>query len=281
MNTKNGGLYILGAAILFSLGGVCSKFNGWSGITLNGARCFLALIPLGIYILCKKHKLVFNLRNILGGVCLFLTTTLCMMANKMTTAANAIILQYAAPIYIILYRRIFKKIRSGFIDIITCALVFAGLVFFVIDSLSAGGMAGNIIAVLSGISYAGFCIMGEEHRTDNMSMIFIGFAISAAIGLPFTALETDFSFVTVATACILGFFQIGLAYILFGIGLERTGAVTTSLISTIEPILNPILVALIYKEKMGTTAVIGAITVIAAILAYNIITGRKKDRASQ
>ena len=277
MKNKLGGLYIFIAASLFSLGGVCSKFNGWSGMTLNGARCFLSLIPIGLYLIITKHKLRFNLKNIFGGVCLCVTALLCMIANKTTTAANAIILQYIAPVYVILYRRVFKKIRSGLTDILTCAVVLIGLVVFLSDSLSVGGMFGNIMAVLSGIAYATFCILGGDGDTDNMTMILVGFSLGAIIGMPFMAFETDFSLISVGTALILGFFQMGLAYILFGIGLERTGAVTTSLISTVEPILNPILVALLYKEMMGTAAIIGAAIVIAAILAYNIITGRKKE----
>ena len=213
----------------------------------------------------------------MGALCQALTTTLCMLANKMTTAANAIVLQYAAPAYIILYLLIIKKQRQQWQDIMACILVFIGLICFFIDGLSIGGMLGNVLAAVSGVTFAGFCITGSREGADNISMITFGFMLSAIIGVPFIATETDFSALTLSMAAILGIFQMGIAYICFGIGLKSTGAVATSLISGLEPILNPVWVALIYKETMGKTALIGAVIVIVAILGYNVVTAKKAE----
>ncbi len=271
---SKGALLVFLGATLFSIGGVCTKFSTWNGFSVNGARSMLAVIVIGAYIVITKHRLVFNKRTAMGAVLLFLTTTLCTLGNKMTTAANTIVLQYAAPIYVVLFMWIFRKQRPKGLDIAACVLVFAGLVCFVVDGLSVGGMTGNILAALSGVTYAGFCITGADEKADSISMIFFGFCIGTATEAPFIAAETDFSTMNILMMLALGVFQMGTAYILFGRGLALAGAVTSSLVSGIEPILNPIWVALLYKESMGTMAVIGAVIVIGAILTYNVLNAR-------
>ena len=176
------------------------------------------------------------------------------------------------------FTAIFFRRRPGKLDLVTCAAVLGGILFFFVDSLSAGGMVGNVLALISGISYAGVFMMNDMPEGDAISSVFWGDVFSAVVGLPFVAMETDFSATAVVSVLILGVFQVALAYILLTIGLKTTPPVTASLVSGIEPVLNPILVAVFYHEMIGPTALVGAVIVVGSVVAYNVICGRREHK---
>lgn len=215
---------------------------------------------------------------LLGALAVCGTNILFSIANKMTTAANAIVLQFTAPIFVMVFTAIFFRRRPGKLDLVTCAAVLGGILFFFVDSLSAGGMVGNVLALISGISYAGVFMMNDMPEGDAISSVFWGDVFSAVVGLPFVAMETDFSATAVVSVLILGVFQVALAYILLTIGLKTTPPVTASLVSGIEPVLNPILVAVFYHEMIGPTALVGAVIVVGSVVAYNVICGRREHK---
>lgn len=271
---QRGTLYVFLAAALYSIGGLCMKVIPWSGTAINGGRTAVALVVIGVYLIAVRHPLRFNRWILLGAVSVFATNLLFSIANKMTTAANAIVLQFTVPIFVMLFSLLFFKRRPTRLDTAACIVVFGGIVFFFADSLSMGGMAGNAIALLSGITYAGVFMMNDMPDSDAISSVFWGDVLSAVVGLPFLVRETDFSLVPVVSLLILGVFQVAVAYIFLSIGLKTTPAVTASLVSGIEPILNPILVAVFYGEEVGALALIGAAIVIIGVVGYNMIKTR-------
>jgi drug/metabolite transporter (DMT)-like permease len=213
----------------------------------------------------------FNRWIFLGALSVFGCNVLFSLANKLTTAANAIVLQFTVPIFVMLFSLVFFHRRPTWLDAAACAVVCGGIVFFFLDSLSMGGGLGNVLALLSGVAYAGVFLMRETPDGDAISSVFWGDMLSAVTGLPFLLRETDFSAVPVVSLVVLGVFQVGMAYILLTIGLRTTPPVTASLVSGIEPVLNPILVAAFYGEKMGKLALVGAAIVIFGVVAYNIL----------
>lgn len=215
-------------------------------MSINGARTAVALVVIGLYLWAIRHKPRMNRWVLLGALAVCGTNILFSIANKMTTAANAIVLQFTAPIFVMVFTAIFFRRRPGKLDLVTCAAVLGGILFFFVDSLSAGGMVGNVLALISGISYAGVFMMNDMPEGDAISSVFWGDVFSAVVGLPFVAMETDLSATAVVSVLILGVFQVALAYILLTIGLKTTPPVTASLVSGIEPVLNPILVAVFY-----------------------------------
>lgn len=271
---QKGTLYVFLAAALYSIGGLCMKVIPWSGTAINGARTAIALVVIGIYLIIVKHPLRFNRWILLGAVSVFSTNLLFSIANKMTTAANAIVLQFTVPIFVMLFSLLFFRRKPTKLDLAACVIVFGGIVFFFADSLSMGGGLGNALALLSGVTYAGVFMMNDMPNSDAISSVFWGDVLSAVVGLPFLVRETDFSFVPLFSLLILGVFQVAVAYILLSIGLKTTPPVTASLVSGIEPILNPILVAVFYGEEMGVFALIGAAIVIVGVVGYNVIKGR-------
>lgn len=272
---QRGTLFVFLAAVLYSIGGLCIKVIPWNGLSINSARNVVALLVVGGYLAVSGHRLRLNRWIALGAVSVCGTNVLFSMANKLTTAANTIVLQFTAPIFVILLAVLFWRKKPERLDLAACALVLAGVVCFFVDSLEMGGMLGNVLALISGLSYAGVFLLNDLPNADPISSVFWGDAASVVIGLPFLLRETAFTPTAVISVAILGAFQVGLAYVLMCIGLRTTPAVTASLISGIEPVLNPVLVAVFYGEKIGRLALVGAVIVVASVVGYNVIRGRR------
>jgi drug/metabolite transporter (DMT)-like permease len=199
------------------------------------------------------------------------TNVLFSCATKLTTAGNAIVLQFTAPIFIMIIEAAAYGKKPGKFDLTVCSIVFAGIILFFIDGLSSGNMLGNALAVCSGFTYAFVMMMNEMKDGDSWSSTFLGHSLGALIGLPFF-LTTDFSTSTASTwaaALALGAVQMGTAYILLNYGLQTTPPITAILITGIEPVLNPIWVALFYHEMLTPLSMAGAVIVLITVMYYN------------
>ena len=267
----NGIFLVLIAAALFSMGGLCIKMVPWSPLAINGARSLISVMVLAAYLKIIKHKIVINPAVLFGAVCMTGTTSLYCAANKLTTAANAIVLQFTAPIFVILLMWALKKERPKKLDILACVVVFFGIICFFVDGLLVGNMLGNFIAVLSGVCYAGVFMMNSFERSDAISSVFLGHALSAVTGIGFVFRETDFGSRTMLGIILLGVFQMAIAYIFMSKGLQQVSAITASLTTAIEPILNPLLVAFFWGEMISPLSLVGAAIVVIGVIGYNLI----------
>ena len=270
LKQSKGIFYVLMAAVLFSIGGLCIKLIPWSPLAINGARNFISVILIGIYLIVTKHMLVISPAVIFGAVCMTGVTTLYCNANKLTTAANTIVLQFTAPVFVIFLMWLFFKERPKKADLVASGVVFVGILCFFVDGLSTGHMLGNILAVLSGVAYAGVFMMNSFEKSDSLSSIFFGQALSAVTCVWFVFGETDFGAIALGGIFALGIFQLALAYIFMAKGLDEVPAVTASLTTAIEPILNPLLVAGFYHETVTPLSLVGAIIVVSGVVGYNV-----------
>lgn len=275
-----GPLMMLIASILFATGGILCKLIPWSPLAINGVRNLLGGLLIGAYLLATHHKLKFNLKILFGAICMCGVTTLFIVANKLTTAANAIVLQYTAPIWIILLSVLILKKKPHAREIITILVVLVGIVLFFIDGIGAGNTWGNIAAVVAGVFYAGLFLLNSLPGADALSALFIGQLGTGIILSPLVIKETDFSAVPIIAVVALGIFQVGLAYIFFNLATSHTSPVTASIINGVEPILSSVLVAVFWGEMLTPLSLIGAVIVVAAILIYNILTSHKSSAVS-
>jgi drug/metabolite transporter (DMT)-like permease len=201
-------------------------------------------------------------------------------ANKLTTAANAIVLQFTMPAWLILLLWMFFHERPTRSSLVACVVFFLGITCFFFDQLSPEGLWGNILAVVSGIAYAGVFLFKRIPGCDFESAAIISFAACAVFGIPDLMRETDFAPMTIAAVVALGVVQVGLAYVFLSKGLDLVDPVTASLTSTIEPILNPLLVAVFIGEMIGPLSLVGAILVIGSATVYNVHAARKPANTS-
>ncbi len=267
-----GTLSMIAASLCFSTGGLLIKLIPWNPLAINGIRNLIACVVIGIYILVTHHRIKFNLTVIIGAISLAGVTTLYSIANKLTTAGNTIVLQYTAPIWIVIMMYLFFGQKPDRTSLISIFIVFVGILCFFFEGLSTGKWLGDLLALLSGIFYAGVFMLNTFEKGDALSSVFFGQLFCGITLSPLVTHETDFSGPVLLAVFVLGAVQVGLAYIFFTTGTKYTNPVTASIINAIEPILNPILVAIFYGEVLGPVSLIGAAIVVFGILYYNLRT---------
>lgn len=277
---QKGTLFVFLASIFYSLGGICMKGIPWSGMAVNGGRTAIAVVVMAIYMSLTNQKLRLNFWVVLGALAVSCTNILFAIANKMTTAANAIVLQYTAPIFVIVLTALFMRKRPGRLDLVACAVVFGGVLCFFVESLSGGSLTGDMLALISGVTYAVVFMLNDLPDGDALSAAFFGHVISAVVGLPLVFRETVFDATCMVSLLVLGVFQVGFAFICLGEGLKTTPAVTASLVSGLEPVLNPILVALFYPgvDKIGFISLLGAVIVVGGVIGYNVLLAKQEQK---
>ena len=272
MSAENkGNLYILATAILWSTGGLLIKFVPGNAVAINGARSLIALLFFCIY--RKGIRIKVNRYILLAAFCLTMTNLLFVIANKMTTAANAIVIQYMAPIYVLIWDCIYRKTAPKRQQCLIVLMAFAGMVLFFLDKLEGGQMLGNLVALASGVTFSGVYFVNSlpEASSDDSSMI--AFFMSFLISIPFLGDVRMMDGTSIAALLALGIFQVGLPYVLFAKGTKLTSPVSASLIGLLEAILNPVWVFLFYGEQPGRYALAGAAIILLAV-GLNVVTGR-------
>ena len=250
------------------------KLIPWNPLAINGARNAIAAVVIGLYILATHHKLKFNPTVLVGAISMAGVTTLYAIANKLTTAGNTIILQYTAPIWIVILLFLFFGQKPDRTSLISILIVFVGILCFFFEGLSTGKWLGDLLALLSGIFYAGVFMLNSFEKGDALSSVFFGQLACGIFLSPMVLRESVFTAPVLLAVFVLGAVQVGLAYIFFTTGTKYTDPVTASIINALEPILNPVLVAIFYGEMLGRLSLVGAVIVLTGILYYNIRSKR-------
>jgi drug/metabolite transporter (DMT)-like permease len=235
-------------------------------------RCTIAAITFGI--IFRKRILLFNKMTFLNSVFYAAILITFVISTKTTTAANAIFLQSTAPIYVLIFEPIFNKTKYERINIITVAVCVIGMLLFFVGKLEPGHIEGNIIALLSGVAFASFFLgMKNNDPKFQQSSIFYGNILVALISIPFLFSLEVLRVEDLWMVSFLGVFQIAIAYAFFSSGLKRIYAVEASIISMIEPVLNPVWVFIGYGETPTIFAIIGGLIIISAITTRTLIAG--------
>ena len=265
-------LCVFASALLFATGGLFFKIIPWDAMAISSARSILAGLALLVFLLLRGHRFRINGTVLITAGALTVTNTLYALANKLTTAGNTIVLQFTMPVFVILIMFLFFHRKPTALEIATCAVTLLGIVLFFVDSLSAGNMLGNLLALISGLFYGIFFVWNSREDSEPFTSILLSYAAAALIGLP-ALLRTDVAGSAPGTLLAvlgLGLLQQAAGHLLFAVGIKGTPAVTASLISGIEPILNPVLVAVFYHEMLSPLSLFAAGLVLCAVLFYNI-----------
>jgi drug/metabolite transporter (DMT)-like permease len=262
-------LLLLLAALCWSLGGVLIKSIDWPPMAIAAGRSAVA-IP--IMLLCVgRPRFSFSPAQIGGAIAYALTVALFVFATRMTTAANAIFLQYTAPIYVAIIGRWYLGERALRIDWLVIAVALVGIALFFFDRLTVAGFWGNIVALGSGITFALLVLfLRKEKAGSPVASIILGNLIVALAGIPFMLGEPlDVS--SRWRLLLLGAVQLGLPYVLYGVAIKHVTALEATLIPLIEPVLNPLWVMLALGERPGPWAIFGGTLVLAAVLARGLL----------
>lgn len=266
---------LIGCALLWSIGGLLIKMVSLHPMAIAGVRSLLAAGVFMVFL--RKPKFTMSFAQIGCAVAYTGTVTLYVFANKLTTAANAILLQYTAPIFVaflswwILKERITKR------DWISIAIVMGGMVLFFMDNLNTGNVLGNVLAILSGLCFALEVVFLRLQKSGSpFESILFGNILTFIIGIPFM-----FQKVPTVTDCVglllLGIFQLGIAYFLYGFASKHVSALEMLLIPVIEPILNPVWVFAATGEKPGTWALAGGLIVLSTLTIRCIPAAKRSN----
>ncbi len=261
-------------ALLWSSSGLLVKIIHWQPLSIFGARSLIASVVFAIYL--RQVRFRWTRLQIAGAVGYAAAQLLFIMATKLTTAANAIFLQYTAPIYIALFGYWFLGEHPQRSDWIAMPVIFAGLLLFFGDKLSRDGLTGNVLAILSGMAMAAMmlCMRAQKARVP-AETILLGNILSAIIGLPFSLRET-WTPSDISIILYLGVFQIGLSFLFYSTAIKYVPAIESTLILTLEPILNPFWVFLVLGEIPGQLALVGSALVLGAVTARAISGTREQ-----
>ena len=275
-----GPILVFLSGVCFSLGGLFLKYIPWNPLAINAARNAVAFVFVFIYLKIIGHKIIFNRTVLIGALAISVTQGLYCIANKLTTAGNAIILQFTVPIWVMVISALLFRKKPTKLDIGAAAIVMIGVLFFFIDGIQAGNMLGNMLALISGVTYSGVFLMNATPESDSYSSTFFGMILNMLIGLPWL-IKTDFAAtqsITWVVILLMGIVQVACAFILLSTGLKTTSPIAASLISGVEPVLNPVWVAIFYGEVLTPLSLVGAVMVLLAVTVYNILLIKQQQR---
>lgn len=260
-------LFVLAAAILWSTAGAAIKsVDSMTAWQIAGGRAIFAFAALAA--LAPEARRRPDRRTAAVALAYAATTILFVLANRLTTAANAIFLQDAAPLWVLLLSPLLLGERPTRAELRLVPVYLAGLSLFFLDRLEPGAAIGNALAVLSGFAFA-FLIVGLRGLRSGGAdaAVALGNLLAFAIALPGAARDFHPSTKDVAICAFLGVFQLALAYACLNRGLRGVSAVEGSLLALLEPVLNPIFAFLLAGERPGPWAIAGGAVILGATVA--------------
>jgi drug/metabolite transporter (DMT)-like permease len=273
-------LLVLAAAVLWSTGGLFIKANSLSPFELSFGRSFLAAITVAI--VTRREGFGVNSVSMLASVLYAALLVLFVAATKLTTAANAIFLQYTAPVYVLLLEPFFYKEKFRLRDATTVAVCVCGMSLFFVGKLQPNDIKGNLVALASGVCFAFYFLLLRHNKSravNRASSVIYGNLLVVIVCGPsfFSAVSRGISGSDLMGMAYLGIIQIGVAYLFFTLAMARgVRSLDAGIIGYIEPVLNPIWVFLFLKERPSTWAILGGAIIVSAVVFHMVTDARAK-----
>ena len=248
------------------------KLVDWNPVAIAGTRSGIA--GLVMLALVRKPKFSKSKTQFAGAVFYTLTLILFVTANKLTTAANVIMLQYTAPIWVALLGAWLLKEKTLKVDWLAIAVVMAGMMLFFMGDLGGGKLLGNVLSIMSGVFLALTVVfMRLQKDGSQIEMTLLGNLLTFLVSLPFI-FQSMPDMKSIIGLILLGVFQLGISYTLFSLAVRHVTALEAILIPVIEPILNPVWVFLVTGEQPSGLAMLGGLIVVLAVTLRSFYISR-------
>ena len=255
---------LLLAALLWSLAGVLIKGITWPPLAIAGGRGFIA--ALFLLATCRGLRFTWSPVQLGAAVAYASCTVTFVIANKLTTAANAILLQYTAPIWVALLGAWLLREKPTRADWLATAAALGGMALFFANELRLVSVLGNLIGVLSGVSFAVMAVLMRKQKDSSaVESIILGNLLGFLIGLPSIWSAPPLTAPGGVALLLLGVVQLGLAYLMYARAIKHVTALESVLLPVIEPILNPVWVMIAFGEKPAPLALLGGALVVGAV----------------
>lgn len=279
-----GSLLVFASALCWSFSGILGKNLSWNGFSKTGVRAIVAVIVYALY--RKSFKVRLSKSTWIGALGVSLTSLLYMLALTLTTSANAIVLQYSMPVYVVALNYLLFKTKPTFKQLIVVPLLMLGVALCCLGG-SVGGeelrhqMAGNLIALLSGLTFSLVFLAGRMRSADSVEYTYFGNCLSLLLVVSvFFDKNVRFGFsVDIMKDWLLILLMglsLGMGYLLLGIGLKSASPLSAAVLENLEPALNPVWVFLFLGERPGTLGIIGCAIVIVTVTLYSILPEKRK-----
>ena len=269
-------LAMVATAFLWSIAGLFIKVIDWHPFAIAGARSLVSSLVILAWL--KRPRIHWSPAQVGAALAQTATMLLFVAANKTTTAANAILLQYVGPVFTAIVGAWLLKERARWEHWVAFVFVAAGMVLLFMDKLGGGRLLGNVLGLLSGLTFS-FCYVFLRMQKDGspLESMLLAHWFAAAIGLGVSLFLPcpTFTWKAAGAIAMLGVFQVGVAAILFAAAIKRVTAVSANLIAVIEPVFNPVWVFLALGERPGLNAIIGGAIIILAVTGASIISARR------
>jgi drug/metabolite transporter, DME family len=274
-------LLVVGAAILWSTGGLFIKVTQLSAFELSFGRSLLGAITIIVF--TRREGFGINRITALTSILYAALLLLFVMATKLTTAANAIFLQYTAPVYVLLLEPLFYKEKFRGRDFVTVAACLVGMSLFFVGKLRSQDVSGNLLALGSGVCFALFFLLlrhSKARHVNRASSTIYGNLLVVLICAPafFGAAQRGIGPADFGVIGYLGIVQIGFAYLLFTSAMARgVRSLDAGIVGYVEPVLNPLWVFLFIGERPSGWAIIGGTIIIVSVIAHMLTdaTGKR------
>src|SRR6267143_2052809 len=274
-------LFVLAAAILWSTGGLFIKWVTLSGLELSFGRSLLAAITVAIF--TRREGFGLNTVTALASVLYAALLLLFVLATKQTTAANAIFLQYTAPVYLLIFEPLFYKEKFRSRDLIVVIACVAGMSLFFVGKLRPQDVSGNLLALASGLCFACYFLLlrhSTSRAVNRASSVVYGNLLLVLVAAP-AGLRAipEMNMHDALSVLYLGVVQIGLAYTLFTVAMARgVRSLDAGIVGYVEPVLNPVWVYLVLGERPGSWALIGGAIIVIAVVCHTLMEAKRARR---
>ena len=280
---NRGLIFISFAALLWSSGGLFIKVLTLDAFQISFYRSLIAVITITLITLIRKKSLKFEFDtvSVLCSVSYAFILILFVIATKLTTSANAIFLQFTAPIYLLVLEPLFLKTKFEKRNLIALIFCFAGMTLFFFGKLDMSNIQGNLFAIGSGICFALFSLFlkwkKQIHKTESTIIYIIaGNFLVCLFCIPFIYDKLVIELNQLIILCFMGIFQIGISYIIFNEGIKYISATESMIIAMLEAVLNPVWVFIGVGEVPTKYSIAGSIIILLAIIWRNFFVSPKE-----
>lgn len=271
---------MVSVALCWSTMGVAFKFIDWDPLVIAAVRNLLTFLYLAAY----RRSMKFSLKKdvVIGALIAYLTQTAFTYANKYTSAANAIVLQYTNPVFVVLISWLFLHQKVKLRDIVLSLIMIGGTALFFLDDLSAGQLLGNVCGLISGIGMACSILYACNNPADLQEYTMLNSLISVVVGIP-AAIQhpPQFDVASLIAVFFLGVVASGIATVLMAKSAPHLASVEVSMLLMLDPILNPVWVALAVGEIPGSLALIGMVIVIGCVIINILVENHEETKRNK
>jgi drug/metabolite transporter (DMT)-like permease len=265
---------------LWSTGGLFIKWTNLSGLELSFYRSFFAVLLVAFF--TRRERFGLNRISAVASLLYAGLLVLFVLATKKTTAANAIFLQYTAPVYLLILEPLIYKEKFCVRDLVTVIICIGGMSLFFVGKLRPEDVSGNLLALASGLCFALYVLLlrhSKARLVNRASSVIYGNLLVVLATLPWglRSLPSLDRF-DLFTVVYLGVFQLGVSYTLFTLAMAQgVRSLDAGIIGYIEPVLNPIWVFLVLRERPTKWALMGGAIIITAVIVHMLLGARRKQ----